>query len=128
MDEPLVKFLVLLIWLPLCVVVGRMAVSYRRSPMAWFFLALVFSPVVAFVFLIVADVPHSAVALQEKEEQARQRHPEISDVREVVLSETKCPHCGAVVNPATREGLHSPETEPWLLICNQCQTTIQPDA
>ena len=38
-----------------------------------------------------------------------------------------CPGCGARVNPLTREGLHSPEREPWRLICDRCQETIQPE-
>jgi len=40
---------------------------------------------------------------------------------------TRCPHCGWRINPLTREGLHSPAGEPWLLICDHCDETIQPD-
>lgn len=39
----------------------------------------------------------------------------------------RCPGCGARINPLTREGLHSPEHEPWLLICDRCDETIQPE-
>lgn len=39
----------------------------------------------------------------------------------------RCPGCGARINPLTREGLHSPEGEPWLLICDRCNETVQPD-
>lgn len=65
--------------------------------------------------------------LREKEERIRQRHPERKDIREAALNEMECPHCKAVVNPVTGDGLHSPEAEPWLLICSQCQGTIEPD-
>ena len=71
--------------------------------------------------------PHRAMALQEKEERIRQRHPERKDLREAALNEMQCPHCGAAVNPVTADGLHSPEAEPWLLICNQYQGRIEPD-
>ncbi len=45
---------------------------------------------------------------------------------EDAVYEMACPQCGAKVNPVTRQGLHSPELEPWLLICDNCQATIQP--
>ena len=112
--------------LPLSVLIGWMAKSYQRSPGAWFLLAVVFTPLVAFVFLLVAGVPYSAVVRQQKEHRARSRHPEAADVREIALSELECPKCGATVNPATNDGLHSPEDEPWRLICSQCGAEIQP--
>ncbi len=40
---------------------------------------------------------------------------------------TRCPRCQARINPLTREGLHSPAGEPWLLICDRCDETIQPE-
>ena len=57
----------------------------------------------------------------------RQLHPECTYIQEAVLNEMSCAHCGATVNPVTGDGLHSPETEPWMLICNQCQHMIVPD-
>ena len=139
----------------LCLLVGRFARSYERSPVAWFFLAVLlyllhyffaawlarsytgspilflivavlFSPFVALIFLLVAGVPYAAVVRKEKEERARKQHPERADVREIALSELECPKCGAKVNPVTGAGLHSPEDEPWLCICNACQTEIEP--
>ena len=35
-----------------------------------------------------------------------------------------CPNCGAAVNSYTGDGLHSPEDEPWRLICDKCETEI----
>ena len=35
--------------------------------------------------------PHRAMALQEKEERIRQRHPERKDLREAALNEMQCP-------------------------------------
>ena len=127
MGAATVGVVVLLIWVLLCVLVGWTAKSYQRSPAAWFLLAMIFSPLAGFVFLLVANVSHSAVVLEEKERLVRERHPERTDVREIAVSETRCPQCGATVNPVTHEGLHSPDDEPWLLICNQCQAKIEPD-
>lgn len=112
--------------LPFSALIGWMAKSYQRAPFAWFLLSVAFTPVAAFVFLLVADVPHGAVVRKEKEGRARSRHPAATSVREIALSELECPKCGAIVNPATGDGLDSPEDEPWRLICNQCGTEIQP--
>ena len=114
------------VWIVLCLLVGWRATSYKRSPEAWFLLAMLFSPLAAFVFLLVANVPHAAVVRREREDRLRRAHPERADIREAALSELFCPKCGATLNPATGDGLHSPEDEPWVLICNQCATEIQP--
>ncbi len=68
----------------------------------------------------------TATVLKEKEERARKQHPERGDVREIAVSELECPKCGATVNSATGDGLHSPEDEPWMLLCNKCGTEIEP--
>ena len=39
-----------------------------------------------------------------------------------------CPKCDAPINPSTRAGLHSPDDEPWRLLCDECEAEIQPDA
>jgi hypothetical protein len=98
--------------LPFSLLVGWLAKSYQRSPGAWFLLAVIFTPLVAFVFLLVAGVPHSAVVRREKEERARKQHPDRADVSDIARSELNCPQCGATVNPATGDGLHSP-TPAW---------------
>jgi hypothetical protein len=61
-------------------------------------------------------------------------HPKAVPVPEAdpdVIDESRysmrCPRCGARINPLTREGLHSPAGEPWLLICDGCDQTIQPE-
>ena len=115
-----------IVCLPLSLLIGWMAKSYQRSSGAWFLLAVIFTPLVAFVFLLVAGVPHSAVVRKEKEERVRTQHPERADVSDIAQSELVCPQCDATVNPATRDGLHSPEDEPWRLMCNQCEAEIQP--
>jgi len=51
------------------------------------------------------------------------QHPEGGEVGK---TEVKCPHCGANVNFATGEGLHCPVGKPWVLICDKCQSTVEP--
>ncbi len=40
---------------------------------------------------------------------------------------TLCPNCGARLDCARREGVHSPPDEPWLLLCDRRETEIVPD-
>jgi hypothetical protein len=54
------------------------------------------------------------------------QHPQRTDSGAVVRAEMPCPYCGARVNPATGEGLHSPVGQSWVLICNHCQNPIEP--
>ena len=37
-----------------------------------------------------------------------------------------CPHCGASIDPTTGQGLHALESDPWALICNNCDSEIKP--
>jgi hypothetical protein len=92
--------------------------------LAWFLLALFFSPAVTYVFLLAAGVPYSAVAFDASVERARKEHPERTDVREIALNELRCPKCGSTVNPATGDGLRSLDDEPWRLICDTCGSEI----
>jgi hypothetical protein len=117
----------IIVWMLLCALVGRFAASFQRPPATWFLLAALLSPAVAAVILLCLGNPEQAIAMREKEERIRQRHPERTDLREAALSEMECPHCGAAVNPITEDGLHSLEAEPWLLLCNKCEGTIEPD-
>ena len=116
----------MLLWVPLSFLVGRAAEAYQRSSVGWFVLAFVFSPPVAYVFLLVADVPHKAVLQKELEDRVASRHPERTDVRAETVHEMDCPKCGAAVNTYTGDGLHSPEEEPWRLMCDKCETDIVP--
>jgi len=114
----------MILWIPLSLLVGRAAGNYQRSSIWWFVLAFVFSPLVAYVFLLVADVPHKAVLRQELADRVKARHPDRTDVHVETENEMNCPNCGAAVNPYTGDGLHSPEEEPWRLICDKCETEV----
>ena len=114
----------LMLWIPLCFLVARAARTYRRSAIGWFVLACIFSPLAAYVFLLVADVPHRAILRQELEDRVKARHPESTDTRVETEHEMDCPKCGAAVNSYTGDGLHSAEDEPWRLMCDKCETEI----
>ena len=61
-----------------------------------------------------------------REQRGPYQHPERTNVGAVDETGMKCPHCGARVNPATGERLHSPVGESWVLICDRCQNKIEP--
>jgi hypothetical protein len=48
--------IILLIYLPLCILVGCLAISKNRSFFGWFLLSLLFSPIIAILALIVVPV------------------------------------------------------------------------
>jgi hypothetical protein len=125
--ETVIGLVLLAIWLLLCALVGRAASSSHRPPATWFLLAVLLSPLAAYVLLLLAGDAEAGRALAEREERIRRRHPGLKNVREAALNEARCPRCGAEVNPVTGEGLHSPEEEPWLLICDGCQTPYEPE-
>src|SRR5205823_13628375 len=114
-------------WLAACSLVAWLASSRHRPPGTWLLLAVLLSPLGALILLLVLGDPESAMLLSEKEERIRQQHPDRKDIYEAALNEMKCPACGAEVNPVTGDGLHSPHAEPWLLICDRCQTRVEPD-
>jgi hypothetical protein len=64
----------------------------------------------------------SGVALREQ--RTRQPDSERTDTPEVTSDWMDCPHCGARVNLATSEGLHSPQGEPSTLICDRCRAEV----
>ncbi|OAI47618.1 hypothetical protein AYO44_01710 [Planctomycetaceae bacterium SCGC AG-212-F19] len=127
MRDPATVLLPILVWFVFAILVGRLAAWFHRSPGTWFLLALLLSPLVAFIGLLLAGDPQQAATRHEQEERIRQQHPDRKDIREVLLNEMTCPHCGAAVNPVTGDGLSSPQAQPWLLICNRCQNAIEPD-
>jgi len=127
MNSLVLALVAIIPWLVVCSLVARLASSFHRPPATWFLLALLLSPLLVAVLLLILGDAERAIMLRESEERIRQRHPERTDLREAALNEMQCPHCGATVNPITEDGLHSPETQPWLLICNQCHGAIEPD-
>jgi len=111
--EGLVGVLALLVWLLLAGFVGWLAKGFGRSALGWFILAVLFTPFVTVIFLVVAgDTPDFA-----------RREAAADDA----IGDVECNQCGAPVNWATHEGVHSPERKPWMFICDQCGAEIQPE-
>ena len=98
--------------------------SFYRSSFAWIILSLLFTPLVAIVFLCVAG-PHvdawerveATRAMGIEMEKQRKAH---RDKMELHKMKATCKGCSAVVNITTREGVYSPEDEPWRVICKNC--------
>lgn len=40
---------------------------------------------------------------------------------------SRCPHCRTPINLTNGIGVTSPEEEPWLIVCEECHTSIEPD-
>jgi hypothetical protein len=112
-------------WIPLCVLVAYKAKANQRSVIAWFAFAVVLSPLVAFVVLLVTSTPKQSVSKQGVKGRPSAYTSEPTDVLDSEHYERSCPKCGAAVNAATGDGLHWPEKEPWRLICNKCDTEIK---
>lgn len=117
----------LAIWVLLCFMVGKAAEGFNRPAANWFLAAVFFTPLLAFIVLQFVGDPVRSEELEEKAERIRRRHPERKDIQEAAMHETNCPHCGAAINSVTEDGLHSSSSEPWLLICNECNRTFEPD-
>jgi hypothetical protein len=79
------------------------------------------------VFLVVADIPHKAVLRQEKIDQLMERHPNRVDAHDVAQYEMDCPACGSAINASTRDGVRSPQDEPWRLLCERCGNDVRLD-
>ena len=100
-----------IIWAVLVAGVAWLATSFRRSAFWWAVLAVVFTPIIAGIFLLVSGVPA----------EARLPQPEDAEFD----GHTTCQSCGAVVDWETHEGLHSPEDEPWRLLCDNCGHEVE---
>ncbi len=84
-----------ILWLVFAVAVGMFAVKRGRSGLGWGFAAVVFSPVIAVIFLLIArDLsPQGAMPTPET-------HVKCPDCRELVLRDArKCKHCGTALIP-----------------------------
>ncbi len=82
-------------WAALSIACGFLAARRGRSVFGWFFVSLIFTPVVGFVFLLV--LPSKATAPGQP---TPQTHVKCPDCRELVLRDArKCKHCGCALIP-----------------------------
>ena len=111
--------LVLIIYSSICLVVGYCARRMmQRSMLVWTVLGLFFTPLVAFVFLLVAGRPYDPVA-------EIREHAEAKELRGIAeterVAEHVCPSCGSPVNLSTRKGVNTVDSEePWRISCASC--------
>ena len=120
MDTILLGTLAAVVYLALCIGVGKIAEIFERSFSVWLLLALL-NPVVACVVLLV--VGNSAS--RREEDRIRTQHPEISDPHDAATNVMICPTCGVSVNLATGDGVHSTEKEQWRRLCDACGADLQ---
>jgi phosphotransferase system glucose/maltose/N-acetylglucosamine-specific IIC component len=82
-------------WIAFAVIVGIAASRRGRSGLGWFLLALVISPVIAGLLVLV--LPSKAV---DPNAPSPETHVKCPDCRELVLKDAKvCKHCGCKLVP-----------------------------
>jgi hypothetical protein len=125
-QETLTRAFFVSIYFALCLLVGLAADrTFHRSFAGWTVLALFFTPFTAVIFLVVAGSPLTAYDQVCKDRDVETKAA-IAD--EEYQGEYVCPLCGNSFNLVTHRGLHSPDDEPWRLICEQCDREIDVDA
>ena len=114
-----------IIYVIICGLVGFAAGRFMyRSVLGWTLLALIFSPLLTAVFLLVAGPPVSAADQVREDEEAERLRKSTDHQRH---AEGTCPSCGAPNNLATGEGLRSSDDEPWRMSCANCAHEIAGD-
>jgi hypothetical protein len=107
----------------LCVLVG----GSMHIDLGGAILLFVIGGVIGLVFLAVYNKgQHDAVEAPAafRSQRLTPQQAERDDLDEMAGTEMRCSQCGARVNPATGEGLHSPVAEPGILLCDTCQARI----
>jgi hypothetical protein len=94
----------LLAWTLLSIGVGIAAKSRGRLGFAWFVIAMLITPVLALIFLVVmrqlAPDGQAAAFLQRESAVTAETHTRCPDCRELVRRDArKCRHCGAALAP-----------------------------
>ena len=113
------------IYVVICCLVGFVASKFMyRSILSWTVLALLFSPVLTIIFLLVAGPPVSAADQVREDEEGERLRKSTDHERH---AESKCPSCGNPINLATGKGVRSSNDEPWRLSCANCAHEIAGD-
>jgi hypothetical protein len=86
---------ILIVWFILSVAVGTYAEKKGRSGVSWWLLAMVISPLIAFIFALIADDLRVDPSQPNPD-----THLKCPDCRELVLKDArKCKHCGCALVP-----------------------------
>lgn len=84
-----------LFWLVFAVLVGLLAVKRGRGGVAWFFVAVLLSPLIGALLLLVLPNKAEVGATPTPE-----THVKCPECRELVLKDArKCKHCGSALVP-----------------------------
>ena len=89
------------LWFGFSIAVGVWATNRGRFGFGWFFIAVIFSPLLAAIFLAVTkNKTSSAIVISKQPTPNEQTHTRCSQCAEFVLPEAiKCKHCGAALTP-----------------------------
>lgn len=95
------------VWTIVAVLIGVAANSRGRSGIGWFFLAMIISPLIAGLLLMLFGTPASALAKTATptagaEVATPETHVRCPECRELVRKDArKCKHCGTALVPQT---------------------------
>ncbi|MFW5729914.1 MAG: zinc-ribbon domain-containing protein [Spirochaetota bacterium] len=86
-----------IIWLALCILTGWGASQKGRNPVGWFFLSLIFSPLIGLIALAFARrlEPEAATPTAGAPDPM---YPKARPVNQSAGSTTTCRHCGAEID------------------------------
>lgn len=103
------------LWLAFCAAAGKMAENRKRSFGLWFFISLIFSPLIsALILLMIGNaVPQQpAYIIQQAPLPAPPAHEPVRETREcpfcaeTILAKAKvCKHCGREIEPIANNGM-----------------------
>jgi ribosomal protein S27E len=117
-----------LFYLAVCAGIGYLAHTYGRSKFAWFCLSFFFTPLVAFIFLLIAGIPAGAEELEKQIFEEVEHDIQENEKFDYAESETRCPSCGASININTGKGIIVTDEEaPWDIRCESCGKSISAD-
>lgn len=115
------KLLPLFLYFLLCAGVGYLAKTYGRYNVAWFCLAVLFTPFLAFFFLLIAGVSAGDEEVDRDISAGVERQMEENEKFIISEQDTQCPQCHAFINLYTGKGVVVPdENAPWDIRCASC--------
>lgn len=88
------------LWIAISVVIGVLASKRGREGIAWFFLALVVSPLIAGLLLVIVGPYKPALDAQQIASGAARKCPACAEL--VKFDAVKCKHCGTDLPPAEK--------------------------
>jgi hypothetical protein len=112
-------------YLLLCAGVGYLAKNCGRSIAIWFCLAVLFTPLLTVLFLIIAGVPAGDEEVDKSISEEVAHEIEENEKSLILEQDIQCPNCNAAINLYTGKGVVVPdENSPWDIHCASCGNNL----